>query len=255
MPPESRSDLKKLPQHIAIIMDGNGRWAKTQGFPRVEGHRRGSENVDEIVTACREIGIRYLTLYAFSMENWARPKDEITALMALLKEFLLSKREKLIKNEIRLLSIGDVERLPADVLNVLRETENMTSNFDKMHLVLALSYSSRDEIVRAVHAILKEKESGALKDSFISVENFSRYLDTSGIPDPDLLIRTSGEHRISNYLLWQSAYTELYFTDTNWPDFHKENLLKAIEEYQGRERRFGKTTDQIKSEVKLKVVQ
>ncbi len=247
-------DLKKLPQHIAIIMDGNGRWAKLKGLPRVEGHRQGSENVDEIVTACRDLGIRYLTLYAFSMENWARPKDEIAALMALLKEFLLSKRDKLVKNEIRLLSIGDVERLPADVLAVLRETERITSGFDKMNLVLALSYSSRDEIVRAVHEILKEKESGALKDSFISVENFSRYLDTAGMPDPDLLIRTSGEHRISNYLLWQSAYTELYFTETNWPDFHRENLLKAIEEYQGRERRFGKTTDQLKSEVKLKVV-
>ena len=248
-------ELKKLPQHIAIIMDGNGRWAKDKGLPRVEGHRQGSDNVDEIVTACREIGVRYLTLYAFSMENWARPKDEIAALMLLLKEFLLSKREKLIKNEIRLLSIGDVERLPADVLSVLRETESMTSGFDKMHLVLALSYSARDEIVRAVHSILKEKESGQLKDSFISVENFSRYLDTTGIPDPDLLIRTSGEHRISNYLLWQSAYTELYFTDTNWPDFHKENLLLAIQEFQKRERRFGKTTDQIKSDqVKLKVV-
>ena len=150
MAPEFKNDLKKIPQHLAIIMDGNGRWAKDKGLPRVEGHRQGSDNVDEIVTACREIGIRYLTLYAFSMENWARPKDEITALMLLLKEFLLSKREKLIKNEIRLLSIGDVERLPADVLSVLRETESMTSGFDKMHLVLALSYSARDEIVRAV---------------------------------------------------------------------------------------------------------
>ncbi len=240
-------DLKKLPQHIAVIMDGNGRWARTRGLARIEGHRRGSEVVEEIVTSCRDIGIRYLTLYAFSMENWARPKDEIAALMALLKEFLIIKREKLIKNEIRLISIGDTERLPSEVLQVLRETEEETRPLNKMVLNLALSYSSRDEIVRAVNGLLKEKERGEFQDNFISVERFSEYLDTTGIPDPDLLIRTSGERRVSNFLLWQFAYTELYFTDTLWPDFTKEELKKAIEEYQTRERRFGRTSEQIRS--------
>ncbi|HEX5037398.1 MAG TPA: isoprenyl transferase [bacterium] len=238
-------DLKKLPQHIAIIMDGNGRWAKGRGLPRIEGHRRGSEVVDEITTACRELGVRYLTLYAFSMENWARPKDEITALMALLNEFLVNKRPKLLKNEIRLLSIGDVERLPPDVLKTLRETEAATAHLDKMFLILALSYSARDEIMRAVNALLKEKERGEFRDNFISTGRFSDYLDTAGIPDPDLLIRTSGERRISNFLLWQSAYAELYFPETHWPDFNRDELLKAIDEYQRRERRFGKTSEQI----------
>jgi undecaprenyl diphosphate synthase len=239
------SDLKKLPQHIAIIMDGNGRWAKERGLPRIEGHRRGSEVVDEIVTASRDLGVRYLTLYAFSMENWARPKDEIAALMALLKDFLINKRPKLLKNEIRLLSIGDVERLPADVLKTLRETEEATRGLDKMFLILALSYSARDEIVRVVNELLKEKERGDFRDNFISVERFSDYLDTAGIPDPDLLIRTSGERRISNFLLWQSAYTELYFCETLWPEFNREELVRAIGEYQRRERRFGKTSEQI----------
>ena len=240
-------DLKKLPQHIAIIMDGNGRWARGRGLHRIEGHRRGSEVVDEIVTASRELGIRYLTLYAFSMENWARPKDEITALMALLKEFLIIKRKKLLKNEIRLLSIGDIERLPPPVLQVLRETEEVTRHFDKMFLILALSYSARDEIVRAVHSLLKEKESGEFQDNFISVKRFSDYLDTASVPDPDLLIRTSGERRISNFLLWQSAYTELYFSETLWPDFTQEELFKAIKEYQSRERRFGRVSEQVSS--------
>jgi len=239
------SDLKKLPQHIAIIMDGNGRWAKGRGLPRIEGHRRGSEVVDEITTTCREMGVRYLTLYAFSMENWARPKDEITALMALLKGFLVNKRPKLLKNEIRLLSIGDVERLPPDVLKTLRETEEATSHLDKMFLILALSYSARDEIMRAVNELLKEKERGDFRDNFISVGRFSDYLDTAGIPDPDLLIRTSGERRISNFLLWQAAYAELYFSETHWPDFNREELVKAVDEYQRRERRFGKTSEQI----------
>ena len=238
-------DLKKIPQHIAIIMDGNGRWAQEKGMPRIEGHRQGSEVVDEITEACRELGVRYLTLYAFSMENWQRPKDEISALMSLLKEFLISKREKLIKNEIRLLSIGDVERLPADVYDVLKSTEKATEHLDKMFLILALSYSSRDEIVRAINEILKEKETGHFQDNFISVDRFSHYMDTGAIPDPDLLIRTGGEHRISNFLLWQAAYAELFFSDIHWPDFHKEALYQVIQEYQKRERRFGKTSEQI----------
>ncbi|MBI2980774.1 MAG: isoprenyl transferase [Deltaproteobacteria bacterium] len=239
-------DLKKLPQHIAIIMDGNGRWAKARGLLRIDGHHRGADRVDEIVTCCRELGIRYLTLYAFSMENWARPKLEIHALMALLKEFLTIKRDRLVKNEIRLVSIGDVERLPPEVLETLRETERLTSGFDKMVLNLALSYSARDEIMRAVNNLLREKEEGTFRDSFISVDRFHEYLDTAGMPDPDLVVRTSGEHRISNFLLWQSAYSELYFTDTCWPEFGREGLCQAIEEFQRRERRFGRTSEQLR---------
>ncbi len=238
-------NLKKLPQHIAIIMDGNGRWAKEKGLSRIEGHRQGIETVDQVVTACRELGVRYLTLYAFSMENWNRPRDEIHALMALLKEFLVIKREKLLKNEIRLVSIGDIERLPPEVRSTLLETQEMTKGCDKTVLGLALSYSARDEIIRAINSLLHEKEKGAFRDSFISVDQFAEYLDTSGMPDPDLLIRTGGEYRISNFLLWQSAYAELYFTETPWPDFGRESLLHAIEEYQSRERRFGKTSEQL----------
>ena len=228
-------------------MDGNGRWARKRGLPRIEGHRRGTEVVDDIVSVCREIGIRYLTLYAFSMENWARPKDEITALMELLKEFLISKKEKLIKNGIRLVTIGDIERLPVGVLEVVKQTEEATRHLDKMFLNLALSYSSRDEIVRAVNELLKEKDRGEFRDNFISVERFSNYLDTQGMPDPDLLIRTSGERRISNFLLWQAAYAELYFCETLWPEFTREELFKAIQEYQRRERRFGQTSEQVQS--------
>ena len=204
-------ELKKVPQHIAIIMDGNGRWAQLKGLSRIEGHRRGMDRVDDIVAFCRELGIRYLTLYAFSMENWGRPKVEIEALMFLLKEMLVTKREKLSKNEVRLVATGDLERLPPDVLQTLRETEEMTQQFNKLVLNLA----------------------------------FSDYLDTAGIPDPDLVIRTSGEFRLSNFLLWQSAYSELYFTDTPWPDFGREALTAALEEYQRRERRFGRTSEQI----------
>ena len=240
-------DFKKLPQHIAIIMDGSGRWAKARGLSRIEGHREGLNRADEVVTHCREIGIRTLTLYAFSMENWARPKDEISALMSLLKEFLIYKREKLVANGIRLVSIGDTERLPGPVLETLRETERVTRDFDKMILNAALSYSARDEIIRAVNTLLKEKEKGEFRDNFISVDRFSEYLDTAGMPDPDLVIRTSGEHRISNFLLWQSAYAELYFTDTLWPDFSRDDLYRAIEEYQRRERRFGRTSEQIRA--------
>lgn len=238
-------DMARLPQHIAIIMDGNGRWARQRKLPRIEGHRRGSETVDEIVSACRELGVRYLTLYAFSTENWNRPKDEITALMALLKEFLIFKREKMLKNQIRLVSIGDIDRLPEDVRQVLHETEQMTESQDKMILNLALSYSARDEIIRAITSLLKEKSNGTFKDNFISIKNFSEYLDTAGMPDPDLLIRTSGERRVSNFLLWQAAYTEFYFTDTLWPDFSRDRLIQAIHEYQRRERRFGLTSEQL----------
>lgn len=240
-------DYKNLPQHVAIIMDGNGRWAKQRNLPRIAGHRQGSEVVEEIVEACRELGIPYLTLYAFSMENWARPKNEIDALMALLREFLVMKRPKLIKNEIRLETIGDESRLPNSVLNELNETKRQTAHLNRMTLVLALSYGARDEITRAINQLLREKEQGTLKDDFISVEQLGQYLDTRSLPDPDLLIRTSGESRISNFLLWQVAYSELIFTETLWPDFHKEDFLKTLEDYQRRERRFGQTSDQLRA--------
>lgn len=238
-------DPDKLPKHIAIIMDGNGRWARLQNLPRIEGHRRGSETVEEIVEACREIGIPYLTLYAFSMENWARPTEEIHALMALLKEFLMIKRNKLIRNGIRLETIGDVARLPADVVRELEETKRQTALCQDMTLILALSYGARDEIVRAVNHVLEDRLKGRLETDRLTEQQFAQYLDTRHLPDPDLLIRTSGECRTSNFLQWQSAYAEIIFTDTLWPDFHKANLLQTLEQYAQRERRFGQTSDQV----------
>lgn len=238
-------DPDKLPQHIAIIMDGNGRWARSQNLPRIEGHRRGSETVEEIVEACREIGVPYLTLYAFSMENWARPTEEVHALMALLKEFLLIKRNKLIKNGIRLETIGDLGRLPDDVVRELDETKRQTASCREMTLVLALSYGSRDEIVRAVNRVLQEAQAGRPETERLTEAEFAQYLDTRHIPDPDLLIRTSGECRTSNFLQWQAAYAEIIFTDTLWPDFHKENLIATLQQYARRERRFGQTSDQV----------
>ena len=238
-------DYKRLPNHIAIIMDGNGRWAKTRGLPRLAGHRRGAEAVDEVITAAREIGIRYVTLYAFSMENWNRPSHEIAGLMVLLKDFLVRKRQKLVSNEIRLEAIGDTNRLPSSVLKELEDTMVLTSGLSRMTLTLALSYSGRDEILRAVHRVMKDRASGRLQDDFLSAEQFASFLDTCETPDPDLLIRTSGEARISNFLLWQMAYTEIYFTETLWPDFGRRELLDAITEFQRRERRFGKTSEQL----------
>jgi undecaprenyl diphosphate synthase len=238
-------DLKKLPKHIAIIMDGNGRWAQRQDLPRVEGHRRGMETVEEIIETCSDLEIPYLTLYAFSMENWARPKEEVDALMAILKEFLQIKCKKLIDNEIRLETIGDVSHLPDNVRQVLDDVKRQTAHLSKMVLCLALSYGARDEIVRAVKKVINECEQGHLDKSDISAEVFEKYLDTSFLPEPDLLIRTSGESRTSNFLLWQTAYSEFIFTDTLWPDFHKDKLIETLCEYQQRERRFGQTSDQV----------
>jgi undecaprenyl diphosphate synthase len=240
-------DRDKLPRHLAVIMDGNGRWARQRNLPRIEGHRRGAETVDEIVEECREIGIPYLTLYAFSMENWGRPQEEIDALMALLREFLITKRPKLLKNEIRMRSIGDISRLPESVLSELKKTEQETAACDKMTLVLALSYGGRDEIVRAVNRILAEKEKGSFVKPEITAADLAEHLDACDIPDPDLIIRTSGETRSSNFLLWQTAYAEFIFTETLWPDFHKDNLLSKLSQFQQRERRFGQTSDQIQS--------
>jgi undecaprenyl diphosphate synthase len=238
-------DKEKLPRHVAIIMDGNGRWAKKQSLSRISGHLKGVKAVREVVTACRELGIKVLTLYAFSIENWRRPKDEVAALMELLKDYLLKEREEMIENNIRLCAIGRLEDLPSDVQDILRETIQKTRPCDGMILNLALSYGGRSEILHAVHGIISDLQKGKIRPEEINVQRFSQYLWTRGIPDPDLLIRTSGEFRISNFLLWQIAYTELYITETLWPDFDRQELVKAIADYQSRERRFGLTSEQL----------
>lgn len=239
---------KNLPRHIAIIMDGNGRWAERHRLRRIAGHQQGAKSVRIVVRTCRELGIKYLTLYAFSMENWNRPREEVDALMALLERYLRTESDEMMKNNIRLVAIGTIERLPPSVRDILLDTMEKTAGNDGMVLNLALSYGGRDEIVQAVNRILKEKENGKLRGEGITKEEFSRYLYTADIPDPDLLIRTSGEFRLSNFLLWQTAYTEFYFTDVLWPDFRKRHLLAAIADYQKRERRFGLTGDQVERE-------
>ncbi len=238
-------DHDKLPHHIAIIMDGNGRWAKKKSLSRIRGHIKGVSAVREVVTGCRELGIKVLTLYAFSIENWRRPAEEVKALMALLEEYLHKEVKEMVRNNIRLRAIGRLEDLPSDVQNTLRETIKKTEGCDGMILNLALSYGGRSEILHAVHAILSDFQKGKIKPEEITIQRFSQYLWTRGIPDPDLLIRTSGECRISNFLLWQIAYTELYVTDTLWPDFDRAELVKAIADYQSRERRFGLTSEQL----------
>lgn len=238
---------KKIPRHVAIIMDGNGRWAASRDLPRLEGHRKGSETVEEVVECCRDLGVEELTLYAFSQENWARPAGEIEGLMALLKLFIVNKREKLIKNGIRLLAIGKTDLLPESVLKELTRTIYETRQCSQMTLTLALSYSSRSEIIDAVNQVIRNSMANEEFAKMVNEEEFDKLLFTEGRNPPDLLIRTSGEHRISNFLLWQMAYTELYFTETLWPDFTREDLLKAFEEYRRRERRFGKTTEQIRA--------
>jgi undecaprenyl diphosphate synthase len=238
-------DKERLPHHIAVIMDGNGRWAKNKLLNRISGHIKGVNAVREIVTACRELGIKVLTLYAFSIENWRRPAEEVRALMELLKEYLQKECPEMVQNNIRLNAIGRMEDLPPDVQTILQETKQRTRHCDGMILNLALSYGSRSEILHAVQGIVSDLQKGKIKPEEITIQRFSQYLWTHGIPDPDLLIRTSGEFRISNFLLWQIAYTELYVTDTLWPDFDREELLKAIADYQSRERRFGLTSEQL----------
>ncbi len=240
-----RIDPKKLPHHIAIIMDGNGRWAKKKSLNRIRGHSKGADAVREVTKACRELGIKILTLYAFSVENWKRPKEEVAALMGLLKEYLTKEREEMIERNIRLCAIGRVEDLPEEVQRTLRETIEKTAHCDGMILNLALSYGGRSEILHGVQEILRDIQAGKIASDEITFQRFSQYLWTRGIPDPDLLIRTSGEFRISNFLLWQLAYTELYVTDTLWPDFSRNELLKVISDYQSRERRFGMTSEQV----------
>jgi undecaprenyl diphosphate synthase len=238
-------DLNKLPAHIAIIMDGNGRWAKTHGKPRVFGHKNGVLSVREVTEASAELGISYLTLYAFSTENWSRPSFEVNALMALLVDTVKRELSTLNKNNIRLQAIGDLSKLPDMTRKTLLEGIEQTKNNTRMTLILALNYSSRWEIVEAVKKIATQVKDGLLSANDITSDIFSEYLTTKDIPDPELMIRTSGEHRISNYLLWQAAYAELYFTSVLWPDFRKEHFYQAILDFQGRERRFGKISEQL----------
>lgn len=238
-------DRDKLPRHIAIIMDGNGRWARKHALQRIEGHKKGAEAVRSVVRKCREIGVEYLTLYAFSVENWNRPADEVEALMSLLEEFLAAELQEMVENNIRFRTIGNIESLPGKIKATLNKTIEQTSHNTKMTLNLALSYGGRDEIVEAVKRILRDNINGKLAQGDMTKDIFTHYLYTADMPDPDLLIRTSGEYRLSNFLLWQSAYTELYFSDILWPDFSGEKLIEIIEIYQNRERRFGLTSDQL----------
>ncbi len=235
-----RIDASRLPQHIAVIMDGNGRWAKKNGQPRLFGHHNGVKSVKEVTEACGELGIRYLTLYAFSTENWNRPELEVKGLMGLLVETIKKELLTLLKNNIRLHAIGNIEGLPAATRLALEDAIHKTSANNGMTLILALNYSARWDIIQATNKLLSSKPGAAISD-----ENFAAALSTAGIPDPELLIRTSGEKRISNFLLWECAYTELYFTDTLWPDFRKPHLYEAIIDFQSRERRFGKISEQI----------
>lgn len=239
-----------IPQHIAIIMDGNGRWAKQQGEDRIFGHHEGVNSVREIVEAAAEVGVKYLTLYAFSTENWNRPKEEVDALMELLVATISMETPRLNKNGVKLEAIGDLQSLPENCLKELQESMDITKNNTTLTLVLALSYSSKWEITNAVKQIAEQVKAGTLDPKQITEDSISAFLCTTKYPDPELMIRTSGEHRISNFLLWQLAYAEFYFTDKLWPDFRKDDFCEAIIAYQSRERRFGKTSEQINAQTK-----
>lgn len=241
-------DMQRLPRHIAIIMDGNGRWAQEKGQDRLYGHFHGVESVRNIVEGCAELGIGYLTLYAFSTENWDRPQYEVTGLMELLVETIRKETETLNKNNIKLHVIGDMSMLPDYAKQALRESLDITAANTGLNLIMALSYSSRWELVNAVKHIAEDVKAGKIQPEEVSHDLLQGYLTTSAFPDPELMVRTSGEYRISNFLLYQLAYAELYFTNVRWPDFRKENLYEAIIDYQGRERRFGKTTAQVSAE-------
>ncbi|NMC37232.1 MAG: isoprenyl transferase [Bacteroidales bacterium] len=242
---KEKINAEKLPAHIAIIMDGNGRWAKQKGMDRIFGHRQGVNAVREVIEAAAELGIKYLTLYAFSTENWGRPDEEVNALMGIMVQSLNDETDKLIRNNIKLTAIGDVGRLADDVRNRFLESISLTSSSTGLTLVVAMSYSSRWEITEAARRLSADICSGKILAGSVGPEEFEKYLSTSEIPDPELMIRTSGELRISNFLLWQIAYTELYFTDILWPDFSKEEFYKAIIDFQKRERRFGKISEQV----------
>ncbi|MCI8561704.1 MAG: isoprenyl transferase [Dorea sp.] len=237
----------KIPQHVAIILDGNGRWAKSKGMPRNYGHAQGSKNVEKICEEAWRMGIKYLTVYAFSTENWNRPKDEVEALMKLLRNYMKTCLKTAKKNDMKIRVIGDLRRLDEDIRNRIEELEEATKENKGLNFQIAINYGSRDEIVRAVRKLSKDCAEGKIKAEDIDERVFEGYLDTHDIPDPDLMIRTSGELRLSNYLLWQFAYTEFYFTDVLWPDFSKEELVKAIEHYNARERRYGGVKEGSKS--------
>ncbi len=239
-------DPTKLPQHIAIIMDGNGRWAEQHAMGRILGHRKGADSVRAAVKTCRRIGIRYLTLYAFSMENWLRPETEVQALLKLLKEYLDSEAQEMMDKDIRLTAIGDLHAIGEPVHKTLLEMMDKTSRNQGLVLNLALSYGGRDEIAAAAKRMVCDALAGRIRPEDVTKELCARYLYTFGLPDPDLLIRTGGEYRISNFLLWQMAYTEFFFTDVLWPDFRESHLLEAIVDFQQRERRFGMTSEQLR---------
>ncbi len=228
-----------MPRHVAIILDGNGRWAKAKGMPRNYGHAQGSKNVERICEEAWRMGIKYLTVYAFSTENWNRPKDEVDALMKLLRNYMKTCLKTAAKNDMKIRVIGDITRLDEDIRSRIEELEESTKDNGGLNFQIAINYGSRDEITRAVRRIAADCRDGRLAAEEIDEQVIDRYLDTHDIPDPDLLIRTSGEQRLSNYLLWQLAYTEFYFTDVSWPDFTKEELLKAVEQYNARDRRYG----------------
>lgn len=232
-----------IPRHVAIILDGNGRWAKSKGMPRNYGHAQGSKTVEKICEEAWKMGIKYLTVYAFSTENWNRPKDEVDALMKLLRNYMKTCLKTAAKNDMKIRVIGDKTRLAQDIQNRIDELEKATANSGGLNFQIAINYGSRDEILRAVRKIAQDAVSGKLEPESIDEGCFESYLDTHDIPDPDLLIRTSGEERLSNYLLWQLAYSEFYFTDVLWPDFSKEELWKAIEQYNARDRRYGKVSE------------
>ena len=245
-------DPHRIPRHVAIIMDGNGRWAKKRNLPRIMGHKAGSESVKKIVTTARELNLEVLSLYVFSTENWKRPSMEVQGLMALLKTYLKSELNNMLENNVSLRCLGDIDKLPADVRKILdqvvRETGNREEGSPGLLLNLALSYGSRAEIVRAARVMAEKCMAGQFAPEDFSEELFAAHLYTGGLPDPDLLIRTGGESRLSNFLLWQASYAEIYITETMWPDFRGEALIEAIRAFQSRERRFGKTGDQVKVE-------
>lgn len=243
----TKLDPDLLPKHVAVIMDGNGRWAEMRGLPRIEGHREGIHSVREMIALCLELGIRALTIYAFSQENWNRPRQEINALMGLLEHYLSTERNGLIEQQVRFRAIGRLDLLPPSAQHWIRTAEQETAHLDKLILTVALSYGGRSEIVDAVKALVADARTGAIEVDQIDETLFAQYLSTHPLPDPDLLIRTSGEARISNFLLWQVAYTELCFTSTLWPDFRRRQFLLALLEYQRRERRFGRILSAVSS--------
>ncbi len=232
-------DFARLPAHIAIIMDGNGRWARRRGLPRTAGHAAGAETFRNIATYCKEIGIQYLTVYAFSTENWKRPAEEVSAIMGLLRKYLLEAIEKMERDRVKMRFFGDLSPLPDDLRLLCEQTEEISRHYEGVQVNICLNYGGRDEILRAARAFALDCAEGKADPNHLTEEGFSRYLFSAGVPDPDLVIRPSGELRLSNFLPWQSAYAEFYFTDVLWPDFSREELLRALAAYQGRQRRFG----------------